>query len=159
MSTGGTTSAAAKKALAALIQKNQPQEVILAFDNDTAGHGYARQMEEHLAEQSQTPGMPFSIRKEFPEGAKDWNEVLKPKTMDSRPREPQRTEPEGIPGPGRGTAPSQDHSDQSTSHAMNMEAENILARIQTNAPTLDTKWKSAIDRACRKPEKKRSIER
>ena len=160
VSTGGTPSAAAKKALAALIQKNQPQEVILAFDNDTAGHGYARQMEEHLAEQSQTPGLPtFSIRKEFPEGAKDWNEVLKPKAMDSRPRVPQRTEPESIPGQGRGIAPSQDHSDQSAGQAMNVEAENILAHIQTNAPPLDIKWKRAIDRACRAPEKKRGIER
>jgi hypothetical protein len=117
-------------------------------------------MEQHLAEQSQTPGMPtFSISKEFPEGAKDWNEVLKPKVMDSRPQVPQRTEPERIPGTGRGAAPSQDHSDQPASPAKNVEADNILARLQTNAPTLDTKWKRAIDRACRVPEKKRGIER
>jgi hypothetical protein len=160
VSTGGTPSAAAKKALAALIQKNQPQEVVLAFDNDTAGHEYARQMEEHMAEQSQMPGMPtFSISKEFPEGAKDWNEVLKPKAIDSRPRVPKRMELERIPGQGRGTAPSQGHSDQSASQDENVEAQNILAHLQTNTPALDAKTERTIDRAFRNIEKNRGLER
>ncbi len=160
VSTGGTPSAAAKKALAALIQKNRPQEVVLAFDNDAAGHGYARQMEEHLAEQSQMLGMStFSIRTEFPDRVKDWNEALKPKAIEARPRVPQRMEPELIPGQGRGTAPSQDHSDQSASQAKNVEAQNILAHLQTNTPALDAKTEKTIDRAFRSIEKNRGLER
>ncbi|MGE4530571.1 MAG: toprim domain-containing protein [Acidithiobacillus sp.] len=92
VSTGGTPSASAKKALAALIQKNQPRVVVLAFDNDVAGHGYARQMEEHLVSQRQMFGMPsLKIRTELPDGAKDWNEVLKPKEIGAQPKLPEQT--------------------------------------------------------------------
>lgn len=129
MSTGGTPSAAAKKALAALIQKNQPLEVVLAFDNDMAGHGYARQMKEHLAEQSQMPGMSnFSIRTEFPDGVKDWNETLKPKTIEPCPLAPKESESEHIhsPGHGQGISPSQDHSDQ--------PANTLALEIKTERP-------------------------
>ncbi|MDD5280449.1 toprim domain-containing protein [Acidithiobacillus sp.] len=129
VSTGGTPSAAAKKALAALIQKNQPLEVVLAFDNDMAGHGYARQMKEHLVEQSQMPGMSnFSIRTEFPDGVKDWNETLKPKTIEPCPLAPKESESEHIHGPGhgQGISPSQDHSDQ--------PANTLALEIKTERP-------------------------
>lgn len=81
VSIGGTPSAAAEKSLSALIRKNEPQEVVLAFDNDDAGRGFALSMEKTLAEKNQHFHMPMiRTRTEFPQGeAKDWNDMVRPK--------------------------------------------------------------------------------
>ena len=80
VSIGGTPSAAAEKSLFALIRKNEPREVVLAFDNDDAGHGFAIHMERYLAAENLKFSMPhFTTRMEFPpKERKDWNDVLKP---------------------------------------------------------------------------------
>ena len=81
VSIGGTPSAAAEKSLSALIRKNEPQEVVLAFDNDDAGRGFAIHMERHLAKENLKFTMPhFTSRTVFPpKDFKDWNDMLKPK--------------------------------------------------------------------------------
>ncbi len=81
VSIGGTPSAAAEKSLSALIRKNEPQEVVLAFDNDDAGRGFAVHMERYLAAENLKFSMPhFTSRVESPtQGLKDWNDMLKPK--------------------------------------------------------------------------------
>lgn len=81
VSIGGTPSAAAEKSLSALIRKNEPQEVVLAFDNDDAGRGFAVHMERYLANENQKFHMPpINTRTEFPlDERKDWNDMLKPK--------------------------------------------------------------------------------
>lgn len=81
VSIGGTPSAAAEKSLSALIRKNEPQEVVLAFDNDDAGRGFAVHMERYLASENQKFTMPyFTSRTVFPpKDFKDWNDMLKPK--------------------------------------------------------------------------------
>lgn len=82
VSIGGTPSAAAEKSLSALIRKNEPQEVVLAFDHDDAGRGFAIHMERYLANENQKFHMPMiNTRLEFPsEGFKDWNDMVKPKS-------------------------------------------------------------------------------
>ena len=81
VSIGGTPSAAAEKSLSALIRKNEPQEVVLAFDNDDAGRGFAVHMERYLASENQKFHMPMiNTRLEFPsDGLKDWNDMVRPK--------------------------------------------------------------------------------
>ncbi|MBU2856809.1 DUF3991 domain-containing protein [Acidithiobacillus ferrooxidans] len=81
VSIGGTPSAAAEKSLSALIRKNEPQEVVLAFDNDDAGRGFAVHMERHLGKENLKFTMPyFTSRTVFPpKDFKDWNDMLKPK--------------------------------------------------------------------------------
>ncbi|MDA8151350.1 MAG: toprim domain-containing protein [Acidithiobacillus sp.] len=80
VSIGGTPSAAAEKSLSALIRKNEPQEVVLAFDNDDAGRGFAVHMGRYLASENQKFHMPLiRTRTEFPINGKDWNDMLKPK--------------------------------------------------------------------------------
>ena len=80
VSIGGTPSAAAEKSLSALIRKNEPQEVVLAFDNDDAGRGFAVHMERYLANENEKFHMPLiRTRTEFPTNGKDWNDMLKPK--------------------------------------------------------------------------------
>ncbi|MBU2827843.1 toprim domain-containing protein [Acidithiobacillus ferriphilus] len=81
VSIGGTPSAAAEKSLSALIRKNEPQEVVLAFDNDDAGRGFAIHMERYLAKENLKFTMPyFTSRTVFPpKDFKDWNDMLKPK--------------------------------------------------------------------------------
>ncbi|MHB0889473.1 toprim domain-containing protein [Acidithiobacillus sp.] len=81
VSIGGTPSAAAEKSLSALIRKNEPQEVVLAFDNDDAGRGFAIHMVRYLAHENQKFHMPMiNTRMEFPpDEVKDWNDMLKPK--------------------------------------------------------------------------------
>jgi len=86
VSIGGTPSVASEKALFALIRKNEPQEVVLAFDNDDAGHGFALATERTLLRASQDLTMPhIAIRTEFPpHGAKDWNDMLRPKPQERK---------------------------------------------------------------------------
>jgi hypothetical protein len=81
VSIGGTPSAAAEKSLSALIRKNEPQEVVLAFDNDDAGRGFALTTERYLAKENLKFSMShFTSRMEFPpKGLKDWNDMVKPK--------------------------------------------------------------------------------
>ena len=81
VSIGGTPSAAAEKSLSALIRKNEPQEVVLAFDNDDAGRGFAIHMERYLASENLKFTMPhFATRMKFPpKDFKDWNDMVKPK--------------------------------------------------------------------------------
>ena len=81
VSIGGTPSAAAEKSMSALIRKNEPQEVVLAFDNDDAGRGFAIHMERYLASENQKFHMPMiNTRLEFPsDGLKDWNDMVRPK--------------------------------------------------------------------------------
>ena len=81
VSIGGTPSVVAEKSLSALIRKNEPQEVVLAFDNDDAGRGFAVHMERYLASENLKFSMPhFATRMEFPpKGLKDWNDIVKPK--------------------------------------------------------------------------------
>ncbi|MBU2770099.1 toprim domain-containing protein [Acidithiobacillus caldus] len=88
VSMGGTPTAAADKALSMLIRKHEPEEVIIAFDNDDAGHGFALLMEKTLAEKNQHFHMPLiRTRTVFPpDGAKDWNDLV-------RPKEPNREAP------------------------------------------------------------------
>ncbi|MDA8154663.1 MAG: toprim domain-containing protein [Acidithiobacillus sp.] len=87
VSVGGTPSAAAEKSLSALIRKNEPHKVVLAFDNDDAGRGFAVHMERYLASENQKFHMPMiNVRTEFPpEGRKDWNDLIKPKVLDNAP--------------------------------------------------------------------------
>ncbi len=89
VSIGGTPSAAAEKSLSALIRKNEPQEVVLAFDNDDAGRGFAVHMERYLASENQKFHMPMiNTRLEFPpKGFKDYNDMIRSKT-------PERTQPQ-----------------------------------------------------------------
>lgn len=84
VSIGGTPSTASEKALSALIRKNEPQEVVLAFDNDDAGHGFALATERYLAKENLKFTMPyFTARMEFPpKDFKDWNDMLKPKPQE-----------------------------------------------------------------------------
>ncbi|WP_428946816.1 toprim domain-containing protein [Acidithiobacillus ferrooxidans] len=81
VSIGGTPSAAAEKSLSALIRKNEPREVVLAFDNDDAGRGFAIRMERYLASENQKFHMPMiHTRMEFPpKGFKDYNDMVKPR--------------------------------------------------------------------------------
>ncbi|OCB03450.1 hypothetical protein BBC27_07765 [Acidithiobacillus ferrivorans] len=81
VSIGGTPSAAAEKSLSALIRRNEPQEVVLAFDNDDAGRGFAIHIERYLANENQKFHMPLiNTRMEFPpDEVKDWNDMVKPK--------------------------------------------------------------------------------
>ncbi|OCX75595.1 toprim domain-containing protein [Acidithiobacillus thiooxidans] len=80
VSIGGTPSTAAEKSLSALIRKNEPQEVVLAFDNDDAGRGFAVHMERYLANENEKFHMPLiRTRTEFSTNGKDWNDMLKPK--------------------------------------------------------------------------------
>ena len=89
VSVGGTPSAAAEKSLSALIRKNEPQEVVLAFDNDDAGRGFAMHMERYLANENQKFHMPLiHTRMAFPpKGFKDYNDMIRSKT-------PARTQPQ-----------------------------------------------------------------
>lgn len=81
VSIGGTPSAAAEKSLFALIRKNEPQEIVIAFDNDDAGHGFALLMEKSLEQKNQDLSMPMiRTRMEFPpDKVKDWNDMVKPR--------------------------------------------------------------------------------
>ena len=81
VSIGGPPSAAAEKSLSVLIRNKEPMEVVLAFDNDDAGRGFAIHMERYLTNEKQKFSMPtFRICEEFPpRDVKDWNDMLKSK--------------------------------------------------------------------------------
>jgi hypothetical protein len=85
VSVGGTPSAAAEKSLGALIQRNKPREVVLAFDNDEAGRTFADHMDRRLTRNGEPD---FSIRTETSHGkAKDWNDMIRPAPAHSKSRE------------------------------------------------------------------------
>ncbi|MBN6739849.1 toprim domain-containing protein [Acidithiobacillus sp. MC6.1] len=89
VSMGGTPSASAENALSALIRKHEPDEVLIAFDNDDAGHGFALSMEKTLAEKNQHFNMPMICTRTVfpPDGAKDWNDLVRPSVREAPHRE------------------------------------------------------------------------
>ncbi len=76
VSLGGGWGRETERALTALIERQQPQGIVIGLDADETGRTKSAELQSLLTQHRDSNGKNYEILTVFPEGAKDWNELL-----------------------------------------------------------------------------------
>jgi len=76
VSLGGGWGRETERALTALIERQQPQGIVIGLDADETGRTKSAELQSMLAHHRDGNGKNYEILNVFPEGAKDWSELL-----------------------------------------------------------------------------------